>query len=103
MCIKMAAGRCGVKGAAQPSLLLRATYAQPRTSLACGFNASLLSAYLTDCDGGLPVMTIKVYEVDREGGTRVIRPEAEVAPLDRPEYAPEYPACECPTCSEDAS
>ncbi|MBT2380682.1 hypothetical protein J7E90_26065 [Streptomyces sp. ISL-111] len=48
-------------------------------------------------------MTIKVYEVDREGGTRVIRPEAEVAPLDRPEYAPEYPACKCPTCAEGAS
>ncbi|MFD3975651.1 hypothetical protein [Streptomyces cyaneofuscatus] len=48
-------------------------------------------------------MTIKVYEVDREGGTRVIRPETEVAPLERPEYAPEYPACACLTCSEGAS
>ncbi len=48
-------------------------------------------------------MTIKVYEVDREGGARVIRPEAEVKPLDRPEYAPRYPTCECSTCAEDAS
>ncbi|MFE2291228.1 hypothetical protein [Streptomyces sp. NPDC059452] len=48
-------------------------------------------------------MTIKVYEVDREGHVRVIRPEAEVIPLERPEYSHEFPACECPTCAEAAS
>ncbi|MFJ9395467.1 hypothetical protein ACIRQT_11385 [Streptomyces californicus] len=43
-------------------------------------------------------MTIKVYEVDREGRTRVLRPEAEVVPLDEPEYTHQFPACECPQC-----
>lgn len=48
-------------------------------------------------------MTIKVYGVDREGHTWVIRPEAEVVPLERPEYVHAYPACECPICAEGAS
>ncbi|MEW1627744.1 hypothetical protein [Streptomyces sp. NPDC089173] len=48
-------------------------------------------------------MTIKVYEVNREGGTRVIRPESEVTPLEGPEFSHEFPACECSACAEGAS
>ncbi|MFD8399500.1 hypothetical protein ACFV2V_13965 [Streptomyces sp. NPDC059698] len=43
-------------------------------------------------------MTIKVYEVNREGVTRVIRPEAEVVPLEQAEETHRFPACECPEC-----
>lgn len=59
-------------------------------------------AYLTDCDGGIPVMTIKVYEVDREGLTRIVREEAEVVPLEQPEASHQFPACECPECKTPA-
>ncbi|MBH0242362.1 hypothetical protein I3W98_05515 [Streptomyces cavourensis] len=48
-------------------------------------------------------MTIKVYEVNRDGITRVIRPEAEVVPLEQPETTDRFPACECPECRSGAS
>ncbi|PCG83323.1 hypothetical protein CIB93_25240 [Streptomyces sp. WZ.A104] len=50
--------------------------------------------------GGIPVMTIKVYEVNRDGLTRVVREEAEVVPLERPEASHQFPACECPSCAQ---
>ncbi|WP_170994713.1 hypothetical protein [Streptomyces sp. BPSDS2] len=43
-------------------------------------------------------MTIKVYEVSREGVTRVVREEAEVVPLAQPEASHQFPACECAQC-----
>ncbi len=43
-------------------------------------------------------MTIKVYEVNREGLTRIVREEAEVVPLTEPPATHEFPACECPAC-----
>ncbi|MEU6014437.1 hypothetical protein ABZ826_10380 [Streptomyces sp. NPDC047515] len=46
-------------------------------------------------------MTIKVYEVDRNGRTRVARPEAEVTPLKTAEPRLAYPACECAQCTKD--
>ncbi|MFJ6612856.1 hypothetical protein ACIQPT_21560 [Streptomyces sp. NPDC091289] len=48
-------------------------------------------------------MTIKVYEVDRDGRTQVLRPESEVTPLEEPEYSHEFPACECRICVGGAS
>ncbi|MFE7751161.1 hypothetical protein [Streptomyces sp. NPDC057428] len=45
-------------------------------------------------------MTIKVYEVNRDGGIRVVREEAEVAPLERPAATDRFPACQCPKCTE---
>ncbi len=47
-------------------------------------------------------MTLRVYEVDQEGTTRVIRPEAEVVPLEQPEASHQFPACACPQCQETA-
>ncbi|MFF5769137.1 hypothetical protein ACFY8V_03005 [Streptomyces californicus] len=47
-------------------------------------------------------MTIKVYEVDREGRTQVLRPETEVVPVDEPEYTHQFPACTCKKCLEAA-
>ncbi|MBK5994891.1 hypothetical protein JHN53_25260 [Streptomyces sp. MBT58] len=47
-------------------------------------------------------MTLKVYEVNRAGVTRVVREEAEVVPLERPEATHQFPACECPECQESA-
>ncbi|OCC07504.1 hypothetical protein A3Q37_06732 [Streptomyces sp. PTY087I2] len=47
-------------------------------------------------------MTIKVYEVTREGLTRILREEAEVVPLARPEASHQFPACECPQCKAPA-
>ncbi|NYE40674.1 hypothetical protein HEB29_001685 [Streptomyces fulvorobeus] len=44
-------------------------------------------------------MTIKVYEVDRYGGTRIVRPEAEVVPLETAEPSSAYPACKCDECT----
>lgn len=41
-------------------------------------------------------MTIKVYEVTRDGLTRIVREEAEVVPLARPEASHQFPTCECP-------
>nr|WP_185907029.1 hypothetical protein [Streptomyces sp. WAC04770] len=43
-------------------------------------------------------MTIKVYDVRRDGVTRVIRPEAEAVPLEQPEVTQQFPTCECPEC-----
>ncbi|WP_203233201.1 hypothetical protein [Streptomyces sp. Tue 6075] len=48
-------------------------------------------------------MTIKVYEVDREGRTQVIRPESEVTPLKEAEYSHAFPACKCHTCVKGMS
>lgn len=48
-------------------------------------------------------MTIKVYEVDREGRTHVLRPESEVTPLDEPERSQEFPTCQCCICGGGAS
>ncbi len=59
-------------------------------------------AYLTDYDGGMPVMTIRVYEVNCDGVTRVVREETEVVPLERPEASHRFPACECPRCKTPA-
>ncbi|MEU3708319.1 hypothetical protein AB0E82_39275 [Streptomyces anulatus] len=47
-------------------------------------------------------MTIKVYEVDREGRAQVLRPEVEVIPLEEPEYSHEFPACKCHRCAGGA-
>lgn len=46
-------------------------------------------------------MTIKVYEVNREGTVRVVRPEAEVTPLKTVDQTSAYPACECDRCKDD--
>ncbi|MGW3166994.1 hypothetical protein ACWC9Q_29870 [Streptomyces sp. NPDC001142] len=43
-------------------------------------------------------MTIKVYEVDRYGRTRVIRPTTKVVPLKTPPQTDAYPACACDRC-----
>ncbi|MFB7913587.1 hypothetical protein [Streptomyces sp. NPDC056061] len=40
-------------------------------------------------------MVIKVYEVDRYGRTRVVRPKAEVVPAETVEPSTEFPACRC--------
>jgi len=45
-------------------------------------------------------MTMKVYEVNRDGGIRVLRPEAEVVPLKTAEPSPLYPPCTCKRCKE---
>ncbi|XUZ24762.1 hypothetical protein ACQVDT_07245 [Streptomyces sp. RMIT01] len=47
-------------------------------------------------------MTLKVYEVDRGGVTRVLREEAEVVPLTEPEASHQFPACECSECGAPA-
>ncbi|MET9050157.1 hypothetical protein ABZW50_03260 [Streptomyces bacillaris] len=43
-------------------------------------------------------MTLKVYEVNRYGITRVLREEAPVTPLERPEDSHRFPPCQCPAC-----
>nr|WP_124717506.1 hypothetical protein [Streptomyces sp. ADI95-17] len=43
-------------------------------------------------------MTITVYEVDRHGQTRVIRPTTQVVPLKDPPRTSRYPPCECDRC-----
>ncbi|MFJ5893802.1 hypothetical protein [Streptomyces californicus] len=43
-------------------------------------------------------MTLKVYEVNRDGITRVLREEAAVTPLERPEDSHRFPPCACPLC-----
>lgn len=43
-------------------------------------------------------MTIKVYEVNREGTVRVVRPEAEVVPLKTVDQSSAFPACQCDEC-----
>ncbi|MFF8243557.1 hypothetical protein [Streptomyces griseus] len=48
-------------------------------------------------------MTMKVYEVSRDGLTRIVREEAEAVPLEQPEAASNrFPACECPECKTPA-
>lgn len=42
------------------------------------------------------MMTIKVYEVNRAGITRVLRPETEVEPLATVDPSAAFPDCECP-------
>ncbi|MFD9952489.1 hypothetical protein [[Kitasatospora] papulosa] len=44
-------------------------------------------------------MTMKVYEVNRYGGIRVLRPEGEVTPLKAVEKSSAYPSCQCPRCA----
>ncbi len=41
-------------------------------------------------------MTLKVYQVDRAGVTRVLREETPVTPLERPEDSHRFPPCACP-------
>ncbi len=48
--------------------------------------------------GVIPVMTITVYEVGRDGLTLIVREEAEVVPLEQPESSHQFPAFECPGC-----
>ncbi|MEU6614509.1 hypothetical protein [Streptomyces parvus] len=43
-------------------------------------------------------MTLRVYEVNRDGVTRVLREETPVIPLERPEDSHRFPPCECPAC-----
>lgn len=43
-------------------------------------------------------MTLKVYEVDRQGLTRVLRSEAEVVPVETVDETSAFPDCECPQC-----
>lgn len=50
--------------------------------------------------GVVVTMTMKVYEVNRDGGIRVLQPEAEVVPLERPESTDRFPPCECAQCKE---
>ncbi|MER6103634.1 hypothetical protein ABT115_15250 [Streptomyces sp. NPDC001832] len=48
-------------------------------------------------------MTIKVYEVNREGTVRIVRPEAEVTPLKTVDQSSAFPACECNQCKANQS
>ncbi len=43
-------------------------------------------------------MTLRVYEVNRDGVTRVLREETEVTPLPKPEASHAYPPCGCSAC-----
>ncbi|MFD4861315.1 hypothetical protein [Streptomyces atratus] len=43
-------------------------------------------------------MTIKVYEVDRYGQTRIRRPTTEIAPVEVVEENFVCPPCQCPKC-----
>lgn len=45
-------------------------------------------------------MTIAVYEVDRYGRTRIIRPKTEVVPLKDLPLSSKYPPCKCDRCSK---
>ncbi|GGY84914.1 hypothetical protein GCM10010327_14160 [Streptomyces nitrosporeus] len=47
-------------------------------------------------------MTMKVYEVGRDGARRVVREEAEVAPLAEVEQSSRFPVCQCPRCLTEA-
>ncbi|MFB6817144.1 hypothetical protein ACFCV8_21620 [Streptomyces sp. NPDC056347] len=44
-------------------------------------------------------MTIKVYEVDRYGCTRIVKPEAEVTPVTAVPISSELPPCQCERCT----
>ncbi|MGW1222789.1 hypothetical protein ACWD6O_13655 [Streptomyces californicus] len=46
-------------------------------------------------------MTLKVYEVTRDGITRVLREEAPVTPLEQPEKTHRFPPCACPLCKAE--
>jgi len=46
-------------------------------------------------------MTIKVYEVDRSGRTRVVRSKVEVVPAKRVDWSAEFPPCRCDRCKEE--
>ena len=48
-------------------------------------------------------MTIKVYQVDRNGVTRVVRPAAEVVPVKTVEPRAAFPDCECDRCKPKPS
>lgn len=48
--------------------------------------------------GAVVAMTVKVYEVNRDGGIRVLQTKAEVVPLERPEASDRFPACQCERC-----
>ncbi|WP_203185937.1 hypothetical protein [Streptomyces pratensis] len=48
-------------------------------------------------------MTLKVYEVNRDGGIRVVREEAEVVPVAASEPSSAYPACKCRRCGSGSS
>jgi hypothetical protein len=43
-------------------------------------------------------MTLKVYEVDRYGRTRIVRQKFEVVPLKESPQRSAYPACKCDQC-----
>lgn len=43
-------------------------------------------------------MTLKVYEVNRAGITRVLRPAAPVVPATTVDASAAFPACGCPRC-----
>lgn len=44
-------------------------------------------------------MTLKVYEVDRYGRTRIVRPKTEVTPVDFIPVCQAYPVCRCRRCT----
>lgn len=49
--------------------------------------------------GGISVtMTIKVYQVTRDGLTRVLRPETAVAPATAVDLGSAFPDCQCVRC-----
>ncbi|SNB89940.1 hypothetical protein SAMN02745831_06234 [Streptomyces sp. PgraA7] len=43
-------------------------------------------------------MTLRVYQVNRAGVTRVLREKAEVTPQATPSASHVFPPCECPVC-----
>ncbi|MFE3722354.1 hypothetical protein [Streptomyces cyaneofuscatus] len=43
-------------------------------------------------------MTLRVYEVNLAGITRIVREKTAVKPLERPEASHEFPPCQCPMC-----
>lgn len=45
-------------------------------------------------------MTLKVYEVNRDGITRVLREQTLVTPLERPGDSHRFPPCACPPVRE---
>ncbi|MGC4927237.1 hypothetical protein [Streptomyces sp. DT117] len=44
-------------------------------------------------------MTLRVYEVNRDGITRIVREETAVKPLERPEDSHRFPPCACLQCA----
>ncbi|MBT2425236.1 hypothetical protein J7F02_05930 [Streptomyces sp. ISL-112] len=47
-------------------------------------------------------MTLRVYEVNRAGITRIVREETAVKPLERPEASHQFPPCQCSKCVSPA-